>query len=393
MPQSLDIAILTENFPPCAGGGIAEWALGVAENLAQMGHVVTVLSKWNKTVDVQVHQHKPFRLRRMAGRDWRRYRYWYGMYYLWSFLRQHPEGVAIATTWELAHSFVRLRKRFPRVRLIVVGHGVEITRVEGGRRLQHFQKTMAAAHLVVAVSRFTREAIVERLAAQKSEHVVFIPNGVDVRRFHRVENSRHVARQLGIPDHGKIILTLARVIERKGHDTVIRCLPELFDEFPETYYVIAGPWKEPHYQKLQNLIAEHRLNRRVIFTGFVSEDMLPLYYSMSDVYVMVSRTIESKGDSEGFGITFLEANACGRPVIGSTAGGIGDAVEDGVSGFLVPPDDVAALREKILLLFRNPGLAQRLGEQGRRRVQQNFTWDRITEQMMAAFNGRLQQSA
>jgi phosphatidylinositol alpha-1,6-mannosyltransferase len=315
------------------------------------------------------------------------------MYYLWSFLRQHPEGVAIATTWELAHSFVRLRKRFPRVRLIVVGHGVEITRVEGGRRLQHFQKTMAAAHLVVAVSRFTREAIVERLAAQKSEHVVFIPNGVDVRRFHRVENSRHVARQLGIPDHGKIILTLARVIERKGHDTVIRCLPELFDEFPETYYVIAGPWKEPHYQKLQNLIAEHRLNRRVIFTGFVSEDMLPLYYSMSDVYVMVSRTIESKGDSEGFGITFLEANACGRPVIGSTAGGIGDAVEDGVSGFLVPPDDVAALREKILLLFRNPGLAQRLGEQGRRRVQQNFTWDRITEQMMAAFNGRLQQSA
>ena len=84
-----NIAIITENFPPCAGGGIAEWALGISENLSSMNHQVTVLSKWQKQTDINIHKDKLFRVKRMGGHNWRKFRYWYSLFYLWLFLRSN----------------------------------------------------------------------------------------------------------------------------------------------------------------------------------------------------------------------------------------------------------------------------------------------------------------
>lgn len=100
---------------------------------------------------------------------------------------------------------------------------------------------------------------------------------------------------------------------------------------------------------------------------------------------MISRFLNLNSDSEGFGITFLEANACQTPVIGSNSGGIPDAINNGVSGFIIPPDQPFVLADKILKLFRNPELSVKMGKQGRERIKQNFTWEIITEKLLKYF--------
>jgi phosphatidylinositol alpha-1,6-mannosyltransferase len=383
------IAIVTENFPPCAGGGIAEWAYGVADCLSRTGCDVIVYTKWKKKIDAAIHQDKQFKIHVMRGRDWRKFRYWYTLFYLWGFLRRNPDGIIVATTWELGLAALSLKRYYPNLKLVSIAIGIEVTRLKAGRSLENFRKTIEAANLVIAISRFTQDAIADLMGRQNPNHVVFIPCAVDINRFHPVDDYQSLLKKWDLSPDCKIITTLARVIERKGHDTVIRGLPEIVAEFPKTKYIIAGPWKEPYYQKLSDLIKKLKMEKHVIFTGFVDEHDLCKYYSMSDVYVMVSRTIEERGDTEGFGITFLEANACECPVIGSNAGGIPDAIEDGLSGFLIQPDDVSSLSQKIMTVFRNPDLARKMGIDGRKRVINHFTWEKITRDILDELKKRI----
>lgn len=389
--KSLNFAILTENFRPFVGGGIAEWTHGVADSLRQLGHQVTVFAKWKKKVRLDLHKDKSYTVKPMYGRDWGRYRYWYSFYYLWKILRENPATIVIATTWDLAAPLAVLRKLFPDARLIVIAHGKDIAKVRSWRMLRRFRKTIEVSDLVSAVSQFTRNQIFARLTNHHAQHVQYIPNGIDVDVFQPTDNYQDVLQELRIPPAAKIILTLARVIERKGHDTVIRCLPKIVSEFPETVYLIAGPVQDQRYlQKLNELIEKLKLGKHVVFVDEVSKENLGKYYSMSDVYVMVSREDLETGDTEGFPITFLEANGCRCPVIGSYAGGIADAIEDGKNGFLVPPDDEQALAERILTLFRNPDLADQIGRYGRQRVERYFTWEQITDRLLREFFKRVQ---
>lgn len=369
--------IISDNFPPCRGGGIAEWAYGIAYNLAVPGHKVTVLSRWKPASDAEMYQGNAFGVKAMLCRDWNRYRYWYALYYLFHELRRNPDATVIATTWELAEPMILLCNIFPKSSFIVIAHGLEVTRLFRNRQIIRFRRTIQNARLTVAVSRFTQNGILGKIPGITTP-VIFLPNGVDTDRFHPVDTAMSLRKRLGIKPETRIILTLARVIERKGHDTVLKALPAVLSEFPNTLYIIAGPWHAPYYEKLQDIIREKNLERHVQFTSFVDDCDLNAYYSMSDIYVMVSRTIEQTGDSEGFGITFLEANACLCPVIGSYAGGIPDAVENGVNGLLVDPDDYKALQEKILMLFRNEKLRANLAKQGFERVCERFTWKKIT---------------
>lgn len=374
--------IISDEFPPCKGGGIAEWALGIAMNLGNKGYDVTVLSRWKKNDDlIQEHKIHPFIVRNMKGRDWNRYRYWYALYYLWNALRKTPNAIVIAATWELGAPMTRLKNVFLDSRYIVVGHGLEITKIDNTGKINCFSTTINGALTTIAVSHFTQEEINKRIHSIHNK-AVFLPNGVDTKRFFYTSNYSHLKDQLSIAPDTKIILTLARVIERKGHDTVLKALPAILSKYPDTVYIIAGPGDGTYLDKLHALIKELDLSKNVRFTSFVDDKDLNAFYSMSDIYVMVSRFLEPQGDSEGFGITFLESNACGCPVIGSYSGGIPDAVEDEVNGFLVQPDDPYSLADKILQVFDDIDLHQKLAVQGLKRVQTRFTWDAITEQLL-----------
>jgi phosphatidylinositol alpha-1,6-mannosyltransferase len=321
----------------------------------------------------------------MAGRSWRKNRFWYALAHEAAFLARHPAATVVAATWEFASPMRLLKRLFPRAGLVVACHGMEVTRLSGGAAMRRFRNTLRWADLVVAVSRFTRDETLSRMGPGPSCPVVFIPNGVDVRRFRLHPAAAGVRNRLGISEGAKVILTLARVIPRKGHDTVIRAMPAVLREFPGAAYVIAGPSRAETEDWLRGLARSLGVEPAVKFTGLVPDADLCGLYTAADAYVMVSRPHGPDGDSEGFGITFLEANACGTPVVGSTAGGIPDAVEQGVNGFLVPPDDPAALADAILALLRDPALGRRMAEAGRRRAEQRFAWETVAGAVWNAF--------
>ena len=148
--------------------------------------------------------------------------------------------------------------------------------------------------------------------------------------------------------------------------------------------MIAGPHrkKDTYLDELKLLAKELSVENHIVFVDYIPDSDLNEIYSRSQVYVMVSRTYNDIGDSEGFGITFLEANACGCPVIGSTEGGIPDAVENNKNGLLVPADDIKSLTKAIEKFLEDESFRRKIIDQGIERVNNDFTWEKLTIKMV-----------
>lgn len=177
----------------------------------------------------------------------------------------------------------------------------------------------------------------------------------------------------------RVILSAGRLVERKGHDQVLRALEKIADQFPDILYVIAGAG--PAEERLRGMTRELQLQPYVRFLGRVSEEDLNGYYNACEFFVMPSREIAAEGHIEGFGIVFLEANACAKPCIGGRSGGVTEAIAEGKTGFLVDPESVEELSEKMLFFLSKPEEARKMGAEGLKRLHQEFSWARYAEKV------------
>jgi phosphatidyl-myo-inositol dimannoside synthase len=216
---------------------------------------------------------------------------------------------------------------------------------------------------IITISAYTA-GLIKDLYHPKT--VISIVNPCIEDRFfdHRPAPNEALRRRHGLGGK-KVLLTISRLVERKGHDVVIKSLPFLRKTVPDIHYLIVGDG--PCRARLEALAAETGVAGLVSFCGSVSKGELPDYYCLGNVFVMVPRILDRKGDVEGFGIVYIEANALGLPVVASRCGGIVDAVEDNSNGLLVndPTDarEVAAACEKVLL---NDALHRTLSANARR---------------------------
>jgi phosphatidylinositol alpha-1,6-mannosyltransferase len=220
---------------------------------------------------------------------------------------------------------------------------------------------------VIVNSRFTAAAAIRHGAAPDLVRVVHPV--VDASRFDCRRSGLEIRKRYRL-DGRQVLLTVGRLVPRKGHDTVLRALPELLRQVPEAHYLVVG--EGPERDKLEAYATELGLIDRVTFTGHVRDEALPSYYSAADLFVMVSRERPELGDIEGFGIVYLEASAAGRAVVAGRSGGVPDAVEDGISGILVEPDDPHRLAETLGRLLQDRNLRERLSRGGRKRVLERF---------------------
>jgi phosphatidylinositol alpha-1,6-mannosyltransferase len=175
------------------------------------------------------------------------------------------------------------------------------------------------------------------------------------------------------------LLTVGRLVSRKGIDTVLQTLPHLRQQFPSLRYEIVGDG--PDRERLQTLVAELGVESAVTFLGKVSDAAMLAAYRRADIFVMPAREEKENASMEGFGIVYLEASACALPVVAGRSGGVVEAVQDGVTGILVEPDDPQALAKVLQTLLNDPALRQRLGENGRAFVQTHMTWDKAADQL------------
>jgi phosphatidylinositol alpha-1,6-mannosyltransferase len=253
---------------------------------------------------------------------------------------------------------------------VIYAHGNEILEAERAS-WDRSRAVLRAANRVLANSRYTAK-LLDRLNVAP-ERITVVNPGCDVERFSPGEPSPALAAaypQLG--GTGPVILTIGNLVLRKGQDVTLRAMPELLARWPDLRYVIAGGGRDR--EELEALAASLGIQSNVLFLGRVADDLLPDLIRRCNLFVMPSRIRPDHCDVEGFGIVYLEANACGKPVIGGRSGGIEDAIVDGQTGFMVEAESPAAVAASIATLLEQPELARRMGEAGRERAVRDFSW-------------------
>ena len=259
---------------------------------------------------------------------------------------------------------------------VVYLHGGEMAPYMRWRAIRRIAgNVIRGADRVVVNSDFTRRHYAA-LGVSHPRIEVLMP-GVDTDRFQPDLDVRAVRARYGL-NGARLILTVGRLVERKGHDVVIRALPGIRRAVGPVRYLIAGAG--PEEARLRTLAREVGCADDVVFAGHVDDRDLPLFYAACDVFVMPSRALEQRDGIEGFGIVFLEAGACGKPVVGGRSGGIADAVLDGITGVLVDPRSVDEVTGALTRLLQDRGEAARMGGEGRRRAEALQTaWHRTLE--------------
>ena len=218
------------------------------------------------------------------------------------------------------------------------------------RRL--FQKVLCSADRILSISDFTSGEVLK--LGVKRERIFKIPSGIDTKALDKFDSQRfldfknRVTRELRI-ENRQIILTIARLVERKGQDYVIRAMQKVALTNPQAVYIVVGGG--PERQRLEHLVDELGLREYVKFAGRVPDEDIVCYYRFAQIFILASRLVEATADVEGFGQVFLEANYCGLPVIGGRSGGIVDSVEHGKTGFLVDPEDAEDIARAIVVLL------------------------------------------
>jgi len=234
---------------------------------------------------------------------------------------------------------------------------------------------VADADQIIAECPQDREDLITHYGADPAK-ITIVPCGFNPKEFYSLDKQKARAA-LNIDPNEKIILQLGRMVPRKGVDNVIRAVAKLKEfETPVRLIIVGGeadtpdPELTPEIKRLQQIAAEENISDKVVFTGRRGRHILKYYYAASDIFV-------STPWYEPFGITPLEAMACGIPVIGANVGGIKYSVADNETGFLVPPHNPDVLAEKIVQLLLDETLYHTMQKNAIKRVHKFFTWSKV----------------
>jgi phosphatidyl-myo-inositol dimannoside synthase len=235
--------------------------------------------------------------------------------------------------------------------------------------------TSRAARVAVMCSEFIARRV--RTAVPPDVPVSVLYPGADVDRFRPDLPTGDLRDRHAIGDR-PLVVCISRLVPRKGQDTLIRSMRDVQRRVPEAALLIVGAG--PYEAKLRRL-AERAPNRSVSFVGQVSEEDLPRYYAVGDIFAMPCRTRVGGLEVEGWGNVFIEAAACGRPVVVGDSGGARETLVHGETGLLVDGTDVEGVADALAVLLEDPAYARRLGKAGRARVERDHTWPRAAERL------------
>jgi phosphatidylinositol alpha-1,6-mannosyltransferase len=268
----------------------------------------------------------------------------------------------------------------------VVLHGAEVTvpaRLPGSSAL--LRRVLAGARLLIAAGTYPADEAV-RLVGASAPPVVQVPPGVDTARFAPADPAAagptgDARARLGLPPTGPLVISVSRLVPRKGMDVLIEATARLAPSHPGLTLAIAGDGRDR--SRLQRLV--HRTGAPVRFLGRVPDADLPALYAQADVFAMVCRNRWGGLEQEGFGIVFLEAAACGVAQVAGDSGGAAEAVVNGETGFVIDdPRRAPAVADAIARLLDDPARRARFGQAARARAQAEFDYDVLARRLDAA---------
>jgi phosphatidylinositol alpha-1,6-mannosyltransferase len=262
------------------------------------------------------------------------------------------------------------------------GHETGWVALPGSRQLM--QRIASELDVVTYISDYTRDRLAPALSGRT--RLAQLSPGVDVDRFTPDADGSAVRRRYAL-GQAPVVVCVSRLVARKGQDVLVAGWPRVLDRHPSARLLLVGGG--PAEATLRRAVAARGLDDSVVFTGPVDPVELPGHYAAGDVFAMPCRTRRAGLDVEGLGMVFLEAAACGRPVVAGTSGGAPETLREGVTGHVVDPRSPAAVADTIADLLADPARARAMGADGRAWVEERWSWTRIAD----TFAGLLEPGA
>jgi glycosyltransferase involved in cell wall biosynthesis len=392
--MKMQICMITTSYPRYNGDFAGNFTHNLAKELARSGIAVRVVAphdvttkdhEWIDSVEI-------YRFSYWFRRTGQKVAYGVGMpdniktsllariqlplFMLFFFLN----GLSVARNCNLIHAhylpsgFVGfLITKLTGQKLIVTAHGSDIYMIpERGLFQKRYIRALSNASVIITVSHANKERLLK--LGLPRDKIIVIPNGIDLALFDTT-----VSTLKGHEDEVHI-MWVGRMVEVKGLEYLIHAMRIVVTRYPQSKLILIGTG--PLKAKLERLVGDLSLDKNITFTGSVNHSDVPLYLKEADIFVLPSL-------SEGFPVVILEAMAAGKPVVASNVRGIPDAVTDGVTGFLVEPENYEQLAEKIVYLIEHPEEGERMGKAGRKLVEERFTWAKIAEEIIRIYKSKL----
>ena len=386
-PSSL---FITQDFPPDRGG-IARVYGELVDRIPSIQVSTVAACRPSMDESPRVHRmsfglgsaHRPVNILRWAR-------------WATEFVRQHGISLVHAGNVRPSGYVAAMLKRKLGVPYVIYVHGKDLLkerRKGRGRWLVRAgtREILGNADAIIANSAATASIAKDVLRgagrpdAVKRVHVIH--PGAEPARFAYSNGARQKPLESG---KSPVLLSVARLVPRKGIDTVIEALPAILAFHPNATYVVVG--SGPDLARLERIAANLGVARSIQFVGDVEDDLLPSFYERADVFLLPTREILADDEIEGFGIAYVEAAAAGVPSVAANVGGVADAVRDGVTGLLIPPSSPDSVASAALRILGDRSLRMRLSENARKTVERELNWDRAASEVSALVSDLLTQS-
>ena len=373
------LLVLTELFLPTKGG-TAVWAAEVYKRLGGKEiHIVTADVPGAASVDA-THPNTIHRLnlKRVP---------WLRPESLAMYARFFFKSLTLALThrFDAIHAFRALPEglvawavaRLTLRPVVIYAHGEELTTWGHGGKYKAMRFALRHANRVIANSEHTRGTLLTMDV--DAARITIIYPGVDVSVFRPGLDVAGLRESLGIRPDDKLVFSVGRLSRRKGFDQVIRAVAQLRESGVNVHYVLAGVGEDRDY--LAALIQEYGLQAAVHMIGGVADSDLPRWMNTCEVFAMPNREIN--GDNEGFGMVFIEAAACAKPVLAGNSGGTGSAVLDRVTGVRVDGTAVGSVANCLGKMLSDTEESTEMGRRGLARAQNEFSWESVSNKTLA----------
>ena len=262
-------------------------------------------------------------------------------------------------------------KRAGVVRTVALTHGHEVWWAKVFPFNLLLRRIGSTVDVLTYLGEFTRKAISKALSARAQSAMVKIAPGIDVEHFISTDASS-LRESLGLADK-KVIVSVGRLVHRKGQDHLIEAMPEILKNVPRAHLLLVG--EGPYREHLQNLVHQLKLESSVTFIGRIQYQDLPMYICVGDIFAMPSRSRLMGLEVEGLGIVYLEASSCGLPVLAGDSGGAPDAVIQNETGLVVSGTDNKEIASAAVALLTNLEASQKMGTVGRQWIVDNWRWE------------------
>lgn len=364
------ILLVTNDFGPRTGG-IETFVIGLLERISD--HEVTVFtSQQGDTSEYDQQWFEKFGVRVIRDRSKILLPSWRVSRAAKEVVASHNiEIVVFGAAAPLALMSSALRKSGVK-KIIALTHGHEVWWAKIFPFNFAIKRIGKSVDHLTYLGEFTRQAISKALTDKSAKEMVKIAPGIDTAHFIPQPDAMQKRKDLGLQDK-KIIISVGRLVHRKGQDKLIEAMPNVLRKIPNAHLLIVGvgPYKN-HLEKLVNKLS---LKEDVTFAGRIMYDRLPSYLSAADLFAMPSRSRFFGLEVEGLGIVYLEASACGIPVLAGNSGGAPDAVLEGVTGLCVDGTNVAEIASALIEICSDAERASHMGAAGRNWIVDQWRWD------------------